>query len=568
MMKERRRATEHWNRLPDQLEWDDVGGRLLANLARGIYSHEDVLREYVQNASDAYKVMKSPPDDQSIIITPDGNDLRIYDSGIGMNEKAIRDAKKIAVSTKEEQEDAAGFRGIGIWAGFIACNQLIVDSTMAGDTRRFRLVIDFEEILKHIDDNINIKKLIDPCYRIEFTTATADEHFTQITLKNITRDYRKLLDPTELIRIASQVLPARVDPDFSHYDRLQAILETWPSYHELPIKVRTKEGLEEVFREFPGEVEEPQEVILKTADGTELGRAWHCRTKKTSREITAQGNETRGFRLRVKNIAVGGINKFDEEKGYSYGIEKNLDLNTTARLKWYCGEIHVTNQAVRPNTPRNDLEHDNIARMLIESVRGYYRERISEAGAYSNFNPYRDALTDCEAIIKKYQASGIPANDPIADKARKLLDRLEKAAHDTKGSSGDEEKSLLKTLLRQKWFKDRSKSLTHQLKSLLPQTTEPEPKAQPTGKTKSASTNGDKTEPSPKKKAKGAAETAKASDPSMGSATITPAAAESLLSDIFDVIDDWLGGDFEDLAPLKEAIQNLYYERLGINAAE
>ena len=35
-----------WNQLADELVWDDVGGRLLANLTLGIYSHEAVLREY------------------------------------------------------------------------------------------------------------------------------------------------------------------------------------------------------------------------------------------------------------------------------------------------------------------------------------------------------------------------------------------------------------------------------------------------------------------------------------------------------------------------------------------
>jgi hypothetical protein len=44
-----------WVALTDELEWDDVGGRLLANIARGMYSPQGVLREYVQNAADAYK---------------------------------------------------------------------------------------------------------------------------------------------------------------------------------------------------------------------------------------------------------------------------------------------------------------------------------------------------------------------------------------------------------------------------------------------------------------------------------------------------------------------------------
>ncbi len=47
--------TPEWEPLPDELDWDDVGGRLLANIARGMYAPQGVLREYVQNATDAYK---------------------------------------------------------------------------------------------------------------------------------------------------------------------------------------------------------------------------------------------------------------------------------------------------------------------------------------------------------------------------------------------------------------------------------------------------------------------------------------------------------------------------------
>jgi HSP90 family molecular chaperone len=156
-----------WNRLNDELQWNDVGGRLLANLARGIYTHEAVLREYVQNAADAYKKLDPPAEDQSIVISPEENDLCIQDVGIGMDESDIRAAKKIAVSTKDQLEEMVGFRGIGIWAGFQACERLVVDSTKLGDSRRYRLTIEFEDIFKHVDDNINIKELVDPRYRIE-----------------------------------------------------------------------------------------------------------------------------------------------------------------------------------------------------------------------------------------------------------------------------------------------------------------------------------------------------------------------------------------------------------------
>src|SRR5688572_19475550 len=112
-----------WSKIKDEFEIDDIGARLLANLAKGIYTHEAVLREYVQNAADAYEQLRasgSTVTDPTIKITVEqSKSLSIYDAGIGMNKKAIREAKKIAVSPKAGA-NLTGFRGIGIWAGFQA----------------------------------------------------------------------------------------------------------------------------------------------------------------------------------------------------------------------------------------------------------------------------------------------------------------------------------------------------------------------------------------------------------------------------------------------------------------
>src|SRR5258708_6624724 len=97
-----------WQTLKDALQWDDVGGRLLANLAKGIYDHRAVLREYVQNACDAYQGLEALPAEPTITITPDGKNLTVHDSGIGMDEAEIRAVKKIAVSPKADLDGMTG----------------------------------------------------------------------------------------------------------------------------------------------------------------------------------------------------------------------------------------------------------------------------------------------------------------------------------------------------------------------------------------------------------------------------------------------------------------------------
>jgi len=551
-----------WEPLDDELDWDDVGGRLLANIARGMYSPQGVLREYVQNAADSYKDLAIPSEEHKIIISAGKNSLSIQDFGVGMDDKGIREAKKIAVSTKSDFDDRVGFRGIGIWAGLPACQKLIVDSTRAGHPFRYRLVFDFEDIMKHLDDNINIKTLVDPRYRIERHAAGKGEHYTRVTLEGITDGYKQLLDVAELKRIASQVLPAAIDPGFQHHAMLKVMLETWPAYCECHIFIQTSAGPEEAFRKFPEEaVEPPIEEILVSDEGVELARAWFCRTKKTSlRKVTAPA--VRGFQLRVKNFAVGDVNMFSAEQGYSYNIHEHQELKTASRLAWFCGEIQVTNNDIKPNTPRDDLEREQAARLFIEKLRGFYKDRIVEAGAYSEFNPFRNALEDAESIITKAKTG--QSKKPVDEaEARQLIDKLSEAPNKAKGESEDESKKLFKQLLRQQGFKDRCAKALTAMKKLIP--------ASATGTAGNKGGAGDK-DAGKSAGSKGGNQAGtgdgqekkpKESKTQPSNGTTEPAnggsqmAAEELISEIFEVLERSLGDDYEDLPKIQEEIQQV-----------
>jgi hypothetical protein len=551
-----------WEPLPDELDWDDVGGRLLANIARGMYPPQGVLREYVQNAADSYKDLTTPSEQHKIIITPTKNSLSIQDFGVGMDDKGIREAKKIAVSNKSDYDDRVGFRGIGIWAGLPACKKLIVDSTTEGHPYRYRLVFDFEDIMRHVDDNINIKVLVDPRYRIERHAAEKNEHYTRVTLEGITDGYKQLLDVSELKRIASQVLPAAVDPGFQHHAELMKMLETWPAYAECHIFIQTPTGLEEVFRRFPeDDVEPPEEKILVSDEGVEFARAWFCRTKKTSlRNVTSPA--VRGFPLRIKNFAVGDVNMFSAEQGYSYNIHEHQELKTASRLTWFCGEIQVTNNDIKPNTPRDDLERAQPARLFIEKLRGFYKDRIIEAGAYSEFNPFRNALEDAEEIITKAASQGKPNKPLNVEEVVRLLNKLSEATNKAKGASDDQSKKLFKKLLRQQWFKDRCAKAIPRLKKLLPPGTtdtggQANAGAGRANTSQDGEQGGDTGNQGKKRKGKdngkATSSNGQANHPKDGLAL----KAEDLVSEIFEVLERNLGDDYEDLPRIEEEIQQV-----------
>lgn len=523
--KKKRLPAEGWTVVPDRLQWDDVGGRLLANIARGIYNHEAVLREYVQNASDAYTMMNIEDGDPTITITAEGSNVSIQDFGIGMDEDHIRSVKKVAVSNKDDFQDLAGFRGIGIWAGLQACKQLIIVTTKKGTAKKYRLEIDFANITERFDDNINIKELIDPNYKIEATGAPKEEHYTRTTLVGVLPGYEKLLDINELKRIASTILPCRIDPTFPHAAKVQEILDGISYYRDYVIKV----GSEEVFRRRPAQtVNSPVELVLNTSAGIEVGRVWYCSTKEASLDPS-------GFQLRVRNIAVGAPNIYGTEKADSYNIFGGVELSALPRLDWFFGEIHVTNANIRPNTPRNDIELDAISKEFIESVRGFYFDRISEAGGRSEYNGFLRALKKTEALLdtERLEAGTAEARD-----AQQWLEKLEKAANKLKGTASTEKDRVLRRLLKRPDFVEKRKAAVNKLRRIVP-------------KARGKSRRGKKKSP-----------------PSLAIGESLDQSKERLISAIIQLLENKIGIDHEEFQSLSIEINELISNWTPANAAE
>src|SRR5882757_4131529 len=308
-----------WKVIPDEFSIDDIGARLLANLAKGIYNHEAVLREYVQNACDAYRVLEAldggVPDHEAIRIEiEDEKTISIQDNGIGMDLSDVKKAKRIAVSNKTDADDMIGFRGIGIWAGFQACETLELVTTKKGNENRYKLEINFSEILKHVDENINIKQLLDGRFHIREEKAAADEHYTHVRLRGLLGDYRHLGQQEEVQRIVSQTLPCKIDPTFIFKVQLEAFLDGLVGYEEYSILVDGGE----VYKSFPNNVKTFNTTDL-VRDNEEIGKVWWATGTKSLITDDRQF-QYRKFRLRVRNFAVGGFGIYGEENASGLGI--------------------------------------------------------------------------------------------------------------------------------------------------------------------------------------------------------------------------------------------------------
>lgn len=538
-----------WSTVPDAFTINDIGARLLENLARGIYNHEAVLREYVQNACDAYAAFGGPADQEVIrIAIEDDETLAIQDNGVGMNLADVKVCKKIAVSPKSETNDMTGFRGIGIWAGFQACNQLELTTTKAGDKHRYRLQIDFANILDHVNEDINIKELLDGRFRIEADEAPKEEHYTRVRLIGLQGDYQHLTKRPELERIVSQTLPCKVDPQFIHAEQIKKFYEGLEGYQEYSILV---EG-GEVFKHFPAEVEPPQ--FFSIGHEGEYGKAWYCTSSKRRSlpEPTPRDFKYRSFRLRIRNFAVGREGIYDDENASGFGILNMVNLRSAAHLNWHVGEVHITNPDIRPDTPRGALELDTLGRKAIVAIRGFYDDRITESRALSDFNGCQRDLEKAETLL---EAEG----EVDVTQAQALLQKLKEQEEKTRGRQpADKLKKRLREALINREYKSRLKKAITQLQIRIP--------ASATTSTKESATtdaNGNSGRTSASKGQTGAKTTNQQGQ--AGSETTNssyspngPVSFEDLLSDVFAAVRSKLGDEDEIYPEVCEAILNVF----------
>jgi hypothetical protein len=369
-----------------------------------------------------------------------------------MDEKEVKKSKGIGVTNKDANPTSAGFRGIGIWAGFQACDRLELITTKLGVANRFKLTIDFADIRKHVKENINIKQLLDGRYHIEKEDAGADEHYTHVKLIGLHGEHLKLADEGELKRITSHILPCRINPQFKHAQSVQEYLEqNVDGYREFPLFV----GNAEVFREFPAEVEQPQFFSL-SENGEDYGYVWWCSANES---IKVTPPEYRSFQLRIKNIGVGRDGIFDDEDGAGFGIVNKLKLTSPAHLNWHVGEIHLTHEKIVPDTPRSSLELSTLSRRAIEAVRGFYEDRIAESRARSTLNTYRQRIRTAEELLKKAS--------PDVDKAAEVYSYLKAQELLTRGPKPkDPVKRKIREYLAKSAEKTRRKHLLKDLEKI------------------------------------------------------------------------------------------------------
>jgi len=359
--------------LDDQFGIEDVGSTLLDHLAKGLYPADEVLREYIQNAIDAHRLWEhenhSKPDGP-IQVEIRGDRLSILDYGIGMDEVEVRRVKSIAVTSKIDSEVLlTGHKGVGIWAGLSYFETLILETTRRSSKLGYRLTIHFKRIVKSIDYQADIGKVMKDNYFIEVYDVEEEEHYTSVTLEKPTRSSDWFTEVSKVKDAIRRICPCEIDPNFVFQDRVME----WYEQHGIEVFKILVDGMP-VYRSYPSAVENFKTSSITVNDSV-VAEYWHA-IHKTNGRLIPTSDELTGFRIIQNGFSLGGDNLYSDVKLSDF---KPLNQSNEQYLAWHIGEIHITSRKLRPNLQRNQLEESDVSHQFIQRLRDFYG-RIEEQG--------------------------------------------------------------------------------------------------------------------------------------------------------------------------------------------
>jgi hypothetical protein len=434
-------------------------------LSEDLYPRKlEIIREYIQNASDALddwlKISDLIPTDRTdpqIKVSIQGKSLLIFDNGIGMTEEDIPKLKRIAYSEKKVGEEA-GYKGIGRLAGIAVADKLKITTTSYGDPKLHHFEFRAADLRQDISEKKRQGKNepASPVIKRHTSTWWTDidpaDHYTLVEIRNIKDSCDELLDPDVLSEYIGDIGPVDFSPDFEHGSLISDNLRIFvPDYSPKTIYLSRPDGKKvRVCKPYNNamKVATPQFLDVRDPDNAAelLAYCWY----------TSNAEEILGkMRATGKIFSVPGEKVEDRRRfaglvyklfGFSIGDrslpERTLWTTARARALWFTGEIHIVDKNVQPTTSRSDFI-ENAARAKL------YKQAQNRITIFLNSNAQtisdnRKAFQDAKNIRQKLEKIKTQLeNDGIERSDIKVIrEELEKSFRKLAGRKNPTDKEI------------------------------------------------------------------------------------------------------------------------------
>lgn len=381
-----------------------IGAFVLETLTLGMYGEpRHTLREYVQNAFDSIRTarrLKVLGGRGVVTLTLGEDDLSIRDNGMGVPaQQAYRTLTSVGASKKDRQRDA-GFRGIGRLAGMAYCDTLIFKTTFPGEMALTTVAFNCKLLLAAMDPDsggdMELSQLLNSAIAFEQDPAGAatDDHFFDVQMVGLQRAPENLTDLEKVRDYLGETVPVRFDPAWARATEIEQDYRDFFGEPMETIDVFVTKGTDtqQIFKPYS----DVYQHAKGEADLTEIdfehdpkGQYWGwIGYLKESAAVTDW--QTRGLRIRVRNIQVDGTQLF--EKLFSE-VKPSYSRFST----YFVGEIHVDPESVVPNARRDGFEET--AQWL--AIKKDLMKAICEPLAQEAYKQSQSAQTDINKVVSQ-----------------------------------------------------------------------------------------------------------------------------------------------------------------------
>lgn len=419
-----------------------IGKFTLESLTTGMYSDpRSVYREYIQNATDsideAVIAGQIEKRDGRIDLQLDKTErtISIRDNGLGINPRSAWSVLTDIGNSRKRHDTSRGFRGIGRLGGVSYCERLVFETSTTGSRDKATIAWDCSRLRELVQpgrgDSYNLEDVIREVVTETIEPWPEDESFFQVTMEGITLD--SLLDEDDVKSYLAQVAPVPFNstrfvygPDIR--ERLVALGHELEEYN-----IYVNDDFNPLYKPYKtwfrvngkrDEVRGVEFVEARDSEGHVVLLFWYARTGWMG-QVDDEDKETRGLRLRKRNIQIGDETTLD-------GVFGALSKSAVRFNKWCIGEVYVFNNVV-PNARRDNFEENaeyvRFRYALDPCIKTVYRIPSRMSTERSNVKAMADArklIDEVKNEVKKGISSETQKQQVYQklDRSRKKLSKL------------------------------------------------------------------------------------------------------------------------------------------------
>lgn len=349
------------------------GAFILETLTFGMYGEsKNAIREYIQNAFDSLRQAIAEgvitQEDSRVDVTLDtpGRRLVIRDNGTGLHvANAVDVLASVGASNKTFRKNA-GFRGIGRLAGIVFCDTLVFSTKARGDSQRTVVTFDAKVLRERLSPESPVvgdaASTLESCVEAHLEDAAdVEDHYFEVQLNGFHNPPIECEDINSLRSFISQVSPLPYAPEFPFAGAItDKAHEAGFEVECVRVYVRAEgEEFKELFKPYREKYSVKQVLVplevsyYRSATGRWWG--WVGQSKVSG---AFKGTDTRGIRVRVRNIQIDGTEVFRDIFAVSH-VQGKSRTSYARFADWYVGEIFVDAKAAIPNARRDGFEEDD-----------------------------------------------------------------------------------------------------------------------------------------------------------------------------------------------------------------